>query len=154
MEQDLGLPLALWLVLFLHLPHPTSPYPAHRMLAVSYRCCCLSPPQPGSLFPSFPSYTPTFSCAVSFLTSAKRDGNGKLGLVEFNILWNRIRNYLVGGSLAGLSRLSEASVMAWPGLVAEPGLAMWPDLPPKLPFCMGPLPGHSPPLSLSLGSGD
>ncbi|KAF7238621.1 Calpain-1 catalytic subunit [Varanus komodoensis] len=24
----------------------------------------------------------------------QRDGNGKLGLVEFNILWNRIRNYL------------------------------------------------------------
>ena len=30
--------------------------------------------------------------------AAQRDGNGKLGLVEFNILWNRIRNYLVGGS--------------------------------------------------------
>lgn len=29
--------------------------------------------------------------------AAQRDGNGKLGLVEFNILWNRIRNYLVGG---------------------------------------------------------
>ena len=30
--------------------------------------------------------------------AAQRDGNGKLGLVEFNILWNRIRNYLVGSS--------------------------------------------------------
>lgn len=28
--------------------------------------------------------------------ATQRDGNGKLGLVEFNILWNRIRNYLVG----------------------------------------------------------
>ncbi|NXU48907.1 CAN1 protein, partial [Turnix velox] len=26
----------------------------------------------------------------------QKDGNGKLGLVEFNVLWNRIRNYLVG----------------------------------------------------------
>ncbi|KAK7813162.1 hypothetical protein U0070_005067 [Myodes glareolus] len=41
-----------------------------------------------------PSYTSALSCTVSFLTSIKRDGNGKLGLVEFNILWNRIRNYL------------------------------------------------------------
>uniref|UniRef100_A0A8C0UI18 EF-hand domain-containing protein n=1 Tax=Cyanistes caeruleus TaxID=156563 RepID=A0A8C0UI18_CYACU len=24
----------------------------------------------------------------------QKDGNGKLGLVEFNVLWNRIRNYL------------------------------------------------------------
>lgn len=38
------------------------------------------------------------SCGVFFLTATQRDGNGKLGLVEFNILWNRIRNYLVGGS--------------------------------------------------------
>ncbi|NWW08270.1 CAN1 protein, partial [Oreocharis arfaki] len=28
------------------------------------------------------------------LTLPQKDGNGKLGLVEFNILWNRIRNYL------------------------------------------------------------
>ncbi|NWI24305.1 CAN1 protein, partial [Sula dactylatra] len=27
-------------------------------------------------------------------SSANKDGNGKLGLVEFNVLWNRIRNYL------------------------------------------------------------
>lgn len=38
-----------------------------------------------------------FSCGLFPLTAAQRDGNGKLGLVEFNILWNRIRNYLVGG---------------------------------------------------------
>ena len=38
------------------------------------------------------------SYGVFFLMAAQRDGNGKLGLVEFNILWNRIRNYLVGGS--------------------------------------------------------
>lgn len=38
------------------------------------------------------------SCGVFFLTATQRDGNGKLGLVEFNILWNRIRNYLVGSS--------------------------------------------------------
>ncbi|EAW74369.1 calpain 1, (mu/I) large subunit, isoform CRA_d, partial [Homo sapiens] len=34
------------------------------------------------------------SDGISFLTATQRDGNGKLGLVEFNILWNRIRNYL------------------------------------------------------------
>ncbi|NXF13965.1 CAN1 protein, partial [Smithornis capensis] len=28
------------------------------------------------------------------LTPPQKDGNGKLGLVEFNVLWNRIRNYL------------------------------------------------------------
>ncbi|KAJ8795723.1 hypothetical protein J1605_002485 [Eschrichtius robustus] len=37
---------------------------------------------------------PGLSCGVFFLMAAQRDGNGKLGLVEFNILWNRIRNYL------------------------------------------------------------
>lgn len=51
--------------------------------------------------PQLPPYTSALSCTVSFLTSVKRDGNGKLGLVEFNILWNRIRNYLVGGSWLG-----------------------------------------------------
>lgn len=52
--------------------------------------------------PQLPSPPPlALSCTVSFLTSVKRDGNGKLGLVEFNILWNRIRNYLVCGPWLG-----------------------------------------------------
>lgn len=48
-----------------------------------------------SRVPAFPTM-PGLSCGVP-LTAPQRDGNGKLGLVEFNILWNRIRNYLVGG---------------------------------------------------------
>lgn len=39
--------------------------------------------------------------------AAQRDGNGKLGLVEFNILWNRIRNYLVGGPAPPLQPWSQ-----------------------------------------------
>lgn len=79
----------------------TPPCPTH--LALGHlpfplpSSCCQSP-----LLPIVPS-----PCAgLSFLTVApQRDGNGKLGLVEFNILWNRIRNYLVGGPslLCGLS---------------------------------------------------
>uniref|UniRef100_A0A8D1AZN5 Calpain-1 catalytic subunit n=1 Tax=Sus scrofa TaxID=9823 RepID=A0A8D1AZN5_PIG len=45
-----------------------------------------------SRVPAFPTM-PGLSCGVP-LTAPQRDGNGKLGLVEFNILWNRIRNYL------------------------------------------------------------
>lgn len=52
----------------------------------SHQCSVLTHPASG------------LRCGVLFLTAAQRDGNGKLGLVEFNILWNRIRNYLVGGS--------------------------------------------------------
>uniref|UniRef100_A0A2K6E1F9 Calpain-1 catalytic subunit n=1 Tax=Macaca nemestrina TaxID=9545 RepID=A0A2K6E1F9_MACNE len=48
---------------------------------ISKRDCPLSP-------------MPGLSGGISFLTATQRDGNGKLGLVEFNILWNRIRNYL------------------------------------------------------------
>ncbi|XP_023773796.1 calpain-1 catalytic subunit-like, partial [Cyanistes caeruleus] len=32
--------------------------------------------------------------ALSLTPLPQKDGNGKLGLVEFNVLWNRIRNYL------------------------------------------------------------
>ncbi|NXX31635.1 CAN1 protein, partial [Nicator chloris] len=31
---------------------------------------------------------------LSLTPLPQKDGNGKLGLVEFNVLWNRIRNYL------------------------------------------------------------
>lgn len=52
---------------------------------------------------------PGLSCGVFFLMDTQRDGNGKLGLVEFNILWNRIRNYLVSGSA-----LPTGSARLWP----------------------------------------
>ena len=74
---------------------------------------CLRPSQPPQFRPGPPAPSPLpllvllspvlthpvpgLSSGVFFLMAAQRDGNGKLGLVEFNILWNRIRNYLVGG---------------------------------------------------------
>lgn len=57
---------------------------------------------------------PGLSCGVFFLMATQRDGNGKLGLVEFNILWNRIRNYLVSGPPVSYA----ASVTAEPGQAA------------------------------------
>lgn len=161
MEQELGPYLALSLVLCLHLspPHFTISDTKNNTdcepQGAAGSCCCLSPPLPGSLPPRSPSHMPTVSGVVSFLTSAKRDGNGKLGLVEFNILWNRIRNYLVGGRrFAGLVLLPLCGLshdMARPGSRAQA-------------FCMGllshpspgvsanePLPGCSPSLTLPEG---
>lgn len=72
----------------------------------------------------------SLSGVVSFLTPAKRDGNGKLGLVEFNILWNRIRNYLVGGRRFPGRALLPLCGPSWHGLVAEPRPATQPGFAP------------------------
>ena len=94
---------------------------APLLVQPTWPCGRLPFPLPSScrqspLLPVVPS-----PCAgLSFLTVApQRDGNGKLGLVEFNILWNRIRNYLVGGPslLCGLSPRR--------GLLRAPRRAAW-----------------------------
>lgn len=74
--------------------------------------------------------------------AAQRDGNGKLGLVEFNILWNRIRNYLVGGPAPPLQPQSpqgRAGLQAVWARPSSPGLphqspATAPTDPPSGPF--------------------
>lgn len=122
---------------------PNTGYSCLHVLPASHNCLALSA-SPVFLLPSLPPHTPTQSCSISFLMAAQRDGNGKLGLVEFNILWNRIRNYLVGDAVAGSS-------FPFPygpaGQVAGPRLAVGVRPPPEL--CLsayGPLPSLSPPV--------
>lgn len=100
----------VWLLLLL-LTQPQVSLLALRLSPVPHSCP-LSP-------------MPGLSGGISFLTATQRDGNGKLGLVEFNILWNRIRNYLVG------CPYSPQSCRCGPGRREGPGDSAW--LSPSVP---------------------
>ena len=88
--------------------------------------------------------------------AAQRDGNGKLGLLEFNILWNRIRNYLVGGPAGSAvspalwpeSRQGQAGLQAVWTRPSALGLLPWSPHTPATDPLLGPVPStlNDPPL--------
>ncbi|NWX60945.1 CAN1 protein, partial [Promerops cafer] len=83
---------------------------------------------------------------LSLTPLPQKDGNGKLGLVEFNILWNRIRNYLSIFRKFDLDKSGSISAYELRLALEAAGDPRGPPWPPPLPCPGGPqvTPGVSP----------